>query len=91
MDDTLVGSGGAMRFRVQKWGHSLAIRIPKALARQIGLSRDSDVEVSVCDGRLVVSPVDRQTPRLEDLVSRISKRNRHPEISFGPSRGKEIW
>jgi antitoxin component of MazEF toxin-antitoxin module len=42
-----------MRTRVQKWGNSLALRIPKPLATEIGLRRNSPVDVSLVDGRLV--------------------------------------
>jgi antitoxin MazE len=80
-----------VRSRVQKWGNSLAVRIPKPFANEVGLLRDSDVDISVSEGKLVVSPVGRPTYRLEDLVSGISKRNRHGETSFGAARGKEVW
>src|SRR5690606_40002453 len=51
--------GGNMRARVQKWGNSLALRIPKAVAEDTGLEQGSEVEMSLEDGQIVVSPVQR--------------------------------
>jgi antitoxin component of MazEF toxin-antitoxin module len=45
-----------MESRVQRWGNSLAVRIPKPLAAEIGLEDSSPVELSLQDGKLVVAP-----------------------------------
>ena len=42
---------------IQKWGNSLALRIPKPLAAEVGLEDNSPVELSLCEGKLVISPV----------------------------------
>ncbi|HEV2146188.1 MAG TPA: AbrB/MazE/SpoVT family DNA-binding domain-containing protein [Longimicrobiaceae bacterium] len=80
-----------MRARVQKWGNSLAVRIPKPLALETALDQDSEVDVSVEDGRLVISPVEEPEYTLEELVAGITDENRHPEIDTGPSVGNEAW
>jgi antitoxin MazE len=77
-----------MKSKVQKWGNSLAIRIPKPFANEIGLHPDSEVELSVYEGSLVLKAT-RPHYRLEDLVKGITAKNRHPEIDFGPPQGKE--
>ena len=46
-----------MKTRVQKWGNSLALRIPKSFASEVGLKSESPVEVSMEDGKLVIAPV----------------------------------
>ena len=43
-----------METRVQKWGNSLALRIPKPLAVQIGLEPNSPVELSLRGKELVI-------------------------------------
>lgn len=78
-----------MRSKVQKWGNSLAVRIPKPFANEIGLHPDSEVELSVREGSLVLTAT-RPHYRLEDLVKGITEKNRHPEIDFGPPQGREI-
>ena len=46
-----------MKTRVQKWGNSLALRIPKSFASEVGLEKETSVEVSLSDGKLVITPV----------------------------------
>jgi antitoxin MazE len=83
--------GETMTTRVQKWGNSLAIRIPKACADEIKLKCNSEVDVTVRDGVLTVSPVARQKYTLEELLAGITEENRHTEIDTGPSVGNETW
>jgi antitoxin MazE len=83
--------GVAMRSKVQKWGNSLALRIPKAYALEVGFRRDSDVEVSVRQGSLVIAPAKVPTYALDDLLSKVTRRNRHGEVDLGPAAGREGW
>jgi antitoxin MazE len=56
-----------MRTRVQKWGNSLALRIPRSFAVEIGLSENLAVDPCVADGRLVVQPQCERPLCLADL------------------------
>lgn len=76
--------------KVQKWGNSLAVRIPKTFAEEVDLAEDSSVEISVEDGRIVVAPA-RPEWQLSDLVSGITQANRHREILWGKRSGSEAW
>ena len=78
-----------MRAKVQKWGNSLAVRIPKPVALEVGLRADADVEMSVQQGSLVLAPTRREYS-LEELVKGITPQNRHEETDFGPPVGREI-
>jgi antitoxin MazE len=80
-----------MRTRIQKWGNSLALRIPKPFAEETRLSEDTAVDVSVRNGKLVVVPVVEPELSLEDLVSRITPQNRHSETETGAPVGNEVW
>ncbi|OFW52423.1 MAG: multidrug transporter MatE [Actinobacteria bacterium RBG_16_67_10] len=80
-----------METRVQKWGNSLALRIPKPFADELGLTQRTEVDVSVRDGKLVAVPVRRAGPRLADLLARVTRANRHSEAAFGPRAGREAW
>jgi antitoxin MazE len=80
-----------MRTKVQKWGNSLAIRIPKAFAEEIDLERDTAVDVSVVDGQLVVSPAKVQLYTLESLLAGVTQENLHAELSTGQAIGNEAW
>lgn len=80
-----------MRTRVQKWGNSLALRIPKSFATEVGLAEDSAVDLSVKDGRLVVQVEAEEPLRLEDLLEGITDENLHGEWKTGPAVGREVW
>lgn len=80
-----------MRRRVQKWGNSLGLRIPKGMAVETGLVPGSQVELSVHAGRLVVEPVAAANYVLEDLVAGINELNRHEVEDVGTEVGDEVW
>jgi antitoxin MazE len=80
-----------MKTRVQKWGHSLAVRIPKSFANETGLGVDSSVDISIVDGKLVVVPADASDLRLETLLEQVTDANIHDEIDTGPAVGREAW
>jgi antitoxin MazE len=79
-----------MRTRVQKWGNSLAVRIPKPFAEGAGLMASSEVELSLEAGELRVALV-RPRWKLYQLLSKVTKRNRHAEVEIGPAAGREAW
>jgi antitoxin MazE len=80
-----------MRTRIQKWGNSLAVRIPKSFAADIGLADDTVVDVTVVDGQLVVVPVLPVRYTLDALLAGVTDDNRHHEISAEPAVGDEVW
>jgi antitoxin MazE len=80
-----------MRVPVQKWGNSLALRIPKPFAADVGVSEGTVVDVSISKGRLIAAPIGPRRPRLEELLRRVTKRNLHREVGTGPAVGREAW
>jgi antitoxin MazE len=76
--------------RVPRWGNSLAVRIPKALAEQIRIEEGSEVELSVADGALTIRPKTHAYGR-QDLLEQVTPENRHDEIDWGDPQGKEVW
>ena len=80
-----------MKTTAQKWGNSLAIRVPKSVALQVGLKEQDDLEIEVQDGNVVLKPYVRRVYRLEDLVKQITLKNVHGEVETGTSVGREIW
>ena len=80
-----------MKTTVQKWGNSLAIRVPKSIATQVGLKAQDDLEIEVQDGNVVLKPQVRRVCRLDDLVKRITSKNVHGEIDTDSPIGREIW
>lgn len=80
-----------METRVQKWGNSLALRIPRTLAAELGLKDSSPVKLSLRDGRLVITPVIKPAVSLESLLAQVTEENLHREADTGASMGNEVW
>ena len=80
-----------MRSRVQKWGNSLALRIPKSFANEVGLQKETPVELSLVDGKLVIIPVAEPKPTLKQLLANVTKENLHHEVNTGSAIGHELW
>ena len=80
-----------MKTRVQKWGNSLALRIPRSFAAEVRLAEDSPVELSLENGKLVIQPLAQPQPTLEELLKGVTAENLHGEWDTGPAVGKEIW
>ncbi len=80
-----------MTATVQKWGNSLALRIPKSLAEDVDLHQGSVVELQVVEGEMVVKPKKERRLSLRQMVKRITKKNLHAETDWGHPMGKEIF
>ena len=80
-----------MLTKVQKWGNSLALRIPKALARDAQLENDSLVEINIVEGQIIITPVVAPSWTLEELLAGINKKNIHHEVDTGSAIGNEVW
>ena len=80
-----------MKMQVQKWGNSLAVRIPRALAVASEIEQGAEVNVAVIEGKLVITPVKKKSYNLEELVAGITEENRHGEADTGPVQGNEVW
>lgn len=80
-----------MRSKVQMWGNSLALRIPKPFAVEAGLVKDTPVEISLNQGKLVISKTTQDEYSLAELLSAITSENMHREVDFGGPVGNEVW
>ena len=80
-----------VRARVQKWGNSLALRIPKSFAIEAHLEQDTAVDLLLEDGKVTLMPTRSQTPTLEELLAQVSDANLHSEVDTGPATGREVW
>ena len=80
-----------MKTHVQKWGNSYAVRIPKPLAQETGLSLNSMVDLVLDDGNVVIRPVKVPRYTLRRLLAGITDENIHGESDWGKPMGEEIW
>ena len=77
--------------KIQKWGNSLGVRIPKNIAQDAQIQEGCSVELSVEEGRLIIVPLKKRKYTLKELVDGITPENMHGEFDWGPPVGKEAW
>lgn len=75
---------------VQKWGNSLAVRIPSVMAGLLNVGDGSEVDLVVRDGELVIRPVQKQQLSLRDLLKNCKPGQLHGEVDFGEDVGREV-
>jgi antitoxin MazE len=80
-----------MHVRVQKWGNSLAVRIPKPLAQDAEVKEGTVLNLAVSDGKVVATPVPKRKLSLRQLLAKVNKKNLHTEVHSGRSVGREVW
>jgi antitoxin MazE len=80
-----------METRVQRWGNSLALRIPKLLADEAGLKDNSSVQLTLRDKQLIVVPVAKAPFNLDALLAQVTDKNVRGEVDTGLAVGGEVW
>ncbi|HTY62964.1 MAG TPA: AbrB/MazE/SpoVT family DNA-binding domain-containing protein [Acidobacteriota bacterium] len=80
-----------MQTKIQRWGNSLGLRIPRSFAEEAGVEAGSQVDLSMQDGNLIVRAAKRRRYRLDELLERVTTKNVHREIDTGEPIGKEVW
>lgn len=78
-----------MTSTIQKWGNSLGVRIPKAIARSANFDPGTQVEIAIDNGVVTIKPVD--VPSLADLLKQIKRGDKPPVFDWGKPVGKEVW
>jgi len=79
-----------MRAKIQKWGNSLAVRLPRAITKKAGLVIEDEVDIDVDDaGKVVLLPHIQKEYRLDELLAGVNPSNLHKEIVFGEPQGRE--
>jgi len=80
-----------MKTKIQRWGNSLAVRIPKAFAEEVGLRDGSAVEIRIVKGGLLLEPAPPRPLTLDELLDGVNESNLNGEVDAGPARGLEAW
>ena len=79
-----------MMTRVQKWGNSLGVRLPKFVAQQIHIVKGTAGDIGVRNDEIIVRPAPKKRFSLKDLVAAIKPENLHSEVPSGHRVGKEL-
>ncbi len=80
-----------MNVTVQRWGNSLAVRIPKAVAVESGLEDGTIVDLKPVKGKVILLPLRPRQYSLAELLAGVTDVNRHHEIETGAPVGGESW
>ena len=78
-----------MTTKLQKWGNSLAVRLPKEVIKKAKLKEGKVVSIKTLGSTVVITPAKKET--FDSLTSKITRKNRYEEIDWGKSVGNEIW
>ncbi len=80
-----------MLAKAQKWGNSLAVRLPKGIAEECGIEADSPVEIVREDNLIIIKSAKKEGLSLDSLLARVTQENLHTEVSTGKPVGRESW
>lgn len=79
-----------MKSKVQKWGNSLALRIPRAFAEEAQVEEGADVDLQLKGGHLIIIPL-RSKKTLKELLAAVKPEHLRDETDTGKSVGSEVW
>ena len=80
-----------MTTKIQKWGNSLAVRIPSGFAENLNWEAGSVVGFKQKGDQIIITKA-KPVYTLEDMVKGITKKNRHKIVWLDDEpRGKEVW
>lgn len=80
-----------METKIQKWGNSLGVRLPKALAQKQSLKEGARVVVTESKKGLSIEVVKETKETFDSLVNQITPENRHDPADWGEPIGREVW
>jgi antitoxin MazE len=69
--------GEKLKTRVQKWGNSLAVRIPKSFAEELDWEEGAPVEMTLDEGALVIRSDRERSWDLAALLDKVTGDNIH--------------
>jgi antitoxin MazE len=79
-----------MLTKVQKWGNSFAVRLPRAVVQKAGVKEGETLEIDAEGRQIHMRRARRRSYSLAGLVARIRPGNRHGEADFGEPQGREL-
>lgn len=80
-----------MKTTIQKWGNSLAVRLPKEVAEKLAFREGSRVEVGEAKEGILICQTSKERQSLKTLVGMIRPEQMHGEVEWGSISGKEVW
>lgn len=79
-----------MTRKIQKWGNSYAVRLPKATVERLGLLEGTEVDIREEVTGISITPITKPET-LDELVARITPETLHESVDWGEPVGREAW
>ncbi|PIR85714.1 AbrB/MazE/SpoVT family DNA-binding domain-containing protein [Candidatus Kaiserbacteria bacterium CG10_big_fil_rev_8_21_14_0_10_44_10] len=79
-----------MKTKIQKWGNSLGVRLPKNITEQKALRAGLGVSIVIKNDQIVIEPREEELS-LETLLNTVSADNLHKETDWSKTQGNEVW
>ena len=79
-----------MKTKIQKWGNSLGVRLPKSITEQKALRAGLGVSVELKNNQIVIEAVEPELS-LESMLAEVNEHNLHSETEWSDAKGNEIW
>ena len=80
-----------MESRLQKWGNSDGVRIPKAFLQSLNLKTNDKIIIEQVDDKIVISKSNKDKISLKELFDEYHGKNIAKEFEWDDARGREIW
>ena len=80
-----------MESRLQKWGNSDGVRIPKAFLQSLNLKTNDKIIIEQVDDKIVISKCNKDKISLKELFDEYHGKNIAKEFEWDDARGREIW
>ncbi len=82
-----------MLTKIQKWGNSQGIRIPKNLLKNSKIQIGEEVNIVVQVGKIIIEPTNKIHGRysIDDLAKKMPDQYNPAEENWGAPVGKEVW
>jgi antitoxin MazE len=78
--------------KIQKWGNSQGIRIPKQLLAIASLREDDEVELIAEYDRIIIKRLrERKNYTIQELFAGYKSEYVPGEVEWGPPAGREEW
>lgn len=77
--------------KIQKWGNSHGIRLPKIILDTVRWKENDTIEIIEQDGGLLLKPVAPKRKSIDELFAGYQGDYKAKEMDWGEKVGNEIW
>ncbi len=80
-----------MESKIQKWGNSNGVRIPKMLLDDLNLKSDDTVEISKEEDKIIIVKKRQKNMSLQERIDAYEGPNLVKDFVWDERKGKEVW